>query len=176
MGGGRVLLLYLIYIGRGSGGGGVRGGGEELAAEGAEGAGLVGGGDEEGEVVVAAAVGDEADGDVGQGADDADAEAAVLPVEVAHDADDDEVAIDGDGAVALEVVYDFFEVLGVVDGDGDADLGGGDHVDGGVVVLEGLEDFAHEAGGEQHAAAFDPYGGDVVFGGNGFDDAAVGLV
>ena len=149
---------------------------EEVAAEGPERARFVGGRNKEREVVITAAVGDHADWDVAKGTDDADFEAEVLPGEVANNTDDDQITVDGDGTVALEVVNDFFEVLGVVDGDGDAHFGGGDHIDGGAVVLEGLEDFAHKAGGQEHASAFDPNGGDVVFGGDGFDCSTICLI
>ena len=148
---------------------------EEVAAEGPERACFVGGGDKERKVVITAAIGDHADRDVAKGADDADFEAEVLPGEVANNTDDDQITVDGDGTVALEVVNDFFEVLGVVYGDGDTHFGGGDHIDGGAMILEGLEDFAHKAGGQEHASAFDP-NGDVVFGGNGFDCSTICLI
>ena len=86
---------------------------EEVAAEGPERACFIGSGDKEREVVITAAVGDHADWDVAKGTDDADFEAEVLPGEVANDTDDDQITVDGDGTVALEVVNDLFEVLGV---------------------------------------------------------------
>ena len=97
---------------------------EEVAAEGPERARFVGGRNKEREVVITAAIGDHADWDVAKGTDDADFEAEVLPGEVANDTDDDQITVDGDGSVALEIVNDFFEVLGVIDGDGDAHFGG----------------------------------------------------
>ena len=149
---------------------------EEVAAEGPERARFVGGRNKEREVVITSAIGDHADWNVAEGTDDADFEAEVLPGEVANDTDDDQITVDGDGTVALEVVNDFFEVLRVVYGDGDAHFGGGDHIDGGAVVLEGFEDFAHKAGGQEHASAFDPNGGDVVFGSDGFDCSTICLI
>ena len=149
---------------------------EEVAAESPERACFVGSGDKERKVVITAAVGDHADWNVAKGTDDADFEAEVLPGEVANNTDDDQITVDGDGTVALEIVNDLFKVLGVVYGDGDADFGGGDHIDGGAMVLEGLEDFAHKAGGQEHASAFDPNGSDVVFGSDGFDCSTICLI
>ena len=78
-------------------------------------------------------------------------ESDIVRLKVAYDADDAHVVVYLYVAELLELVDDGVEVGCVVDGDADAYLGGGDHVDGSLVCLKDFEYFAQEAVGEQHA-------------------------
>ena len=70
-------------------------------------------------------------------------------------------------------MHNLAQVAGVVDGEGNAHLGGADHVDGGAVGLKNLKDFAKETICQEHAGRLDLDGHDIVFGGHGLDDARI---
>lgn len=142
---------------------------EETGAEATESLDLILRIDEDGDVVRRAAVGDHANGHIGERLEYCRGIAFLIGGKVTGDADDALVLINLDGAKLLEVVDDVIEVTVGIDGHGDTHFGCCYHIDGCLVALEDLEHLAHKAVGEEHAAALDAEGDDVVLGSNGSD-------
>ena len=94
---------------------------------------------QEGDVVVASAVTDHANGNVAHGIGGNGLKAEVAPIEVAHNADNAHVGVDGNGSILLQFVDNLVKMRMVVDAHGNAHLRRGQHVNGGLVALEDLK-------------------------------------
>src|SRR5689334_17148521 len=124
---------------------------EEFFVEQAYGSGEIGFGEDEADVQKAGALADHADVDAVESVEDAAGDAGGVADVLADEADDDAVVFDGSFGELAELAENEIDVRSVVDGEGDADLAGGDHIDRGFVAVEDLEDAAQEAVRHQHA-------------------------
>src|ERR1039458_6865021 len=89
---------------------------------------------------------------------------------LAHQADDHAIVLHRGLGELADLAQDEIDVARVVDGQGDADLARGHHVDGGFIPVEHFEDAAQEAVGHQHARGVYVDGGDLALAGDRFDD------
>ena len=142
---------------------------EEVGTERLERIDLVILGNEKRNVVVATAIGNHAHRYVANGVDNLGLEANVFSRHVTNNADDDKVTVDGDGAELAQIISNLVKMTIVVNGDGDTDLGGGNHVNRGLVVREDVEDLGEESVREEHVRTLDLDGGDAVLGSHGLD-------
>src|SRR5579863_6678079 len=147
---------------------------EELLMQRGDSGAEIGRGDDEAEIERGRALADHADVDLLEGAEDAGAYAGGAFDIFAHQTDDGLVALDGDLGELFEIGDDVVETRIVFDGERHADLGRRDHVDGGFVAVEDLENAAEKAVGHEHARGADIHDGDVFFAGDGFDDVGAG--
>src|SRR4051794_11477187 len=88
---------------------------------------------------------------------------------LADQANDYALVLDGHFGELAELAEDEVDVGGVVDGEGDADLAGGDHIDGGFVAVEHFEDAAQETVRHQHAGGVNVDRGDAALAGDRLD-------
>lgn len=124
--------------------------------------------DQYADIVVGTSIADHADGLLFQGIQYLGAVAVLLGGHIAHYADDALIRIDLHGTQFAKVVEDRFKIGGVVDCERYAYFGGGYHIDGGLVLIEHLEQSGQKTAGQKHTAADDLDGCDVVLGCDGF--------
>ena len=118
--------------------------------------------DEERDVIVASAIRNHTHGDILHSVQDNTFEAEVVPVEVAHNAYDAHVRVDGYCAVLLQLIYNLVEMRRVVDTHRNAHLARRNHIDRSLVALENLEHLAEEASSKEHARRLDLDSRDIV--------------
>ena len=142
---------------------------EEVGTERLERIDLVILGNEKRNVVVATAIGNHTNRDVADSVDNLGLEANVFSRHVTDNADDDKVTVDGDSAELAQIISNLVKMTIVVNGDGDANLRGGNHVNRGLVVRKDVEDLGEESVREEHVRTLDLDGGDAVLGGHRLD-------
>src|SRR5580698_7890650 len=126
--------------------------------------------DDEGEIDFGCTLGDHADFFVGEFAEYEGGDAGGVAQVFSDQADDGFAAF-------VFYVGEFGEIGGEggdgligVDGERDADFGGGDDVDGDFMTVEGFEDGAQKSVGEEHARGGDIDDGDALFGCDRFEN------
>src|SRR5262249_34673080 len=126
----------------------------------------VGGGYYDAQIEERSALRDHAHIDAAQGIEDARGHSRSISDILAHQANDRLVLLDLDFGELAHLGADHLQVLRVVDGQRNADLGGGDHVDGRFEAVEDFEDAAQESVRHQHARGVDVDQRDFAFAGD----------
>src|SRR5208283_174883 len=116
-----------------------------------------------------AALRNHADVDAFERIEDAARHARRIPDVFADQADDDLIAFDFGFGELAQLGEHFVEVRRIVDGERDADLGGGHHIDGRFEAVEDFEDAAQKAVRHQHARGMNVDDGDLALTGDRFD-------
>src|SRR5580698_7071054 len=122
--------------------------------------------DDEGEVDFGCALGDHADFFVGEFAEDQSGDAGGVAQVFSDQADDGFAAFVFYVGEFGEIGRERRDSLIGVDGERDADFGGGDDIDGDFVAVEGFEDGAQKSVGEEHARRGYIDDSDALFGGD----------
>ena len=115
---------------------------------------------QERDVVIRTAVADHTNGDIFQCHGGLAFETFVAPSQIAHYADDAHVLINDHRAHFFEFIDDCCESTCVVNAERYAHFARGDHINRGVVLVEYVENLAHEATSQQHTRAYDLNGRD----------------
>src|SRR5580700_3867888 len=126
-------------------------------------------GDDEAQVQQRCALRDHADVDALERVEYAARHARSIPDIVAHQTDDGLIFFDFDVGELAQLGLNLFETLEVVDGERNADLRSGDHVDRSFEAVEDLKDAMQEAMRHEHARGVNIDDRDLAFAGDGFD-------
>ena len=117
---------------------------------------FVGGFNKERDVVVAASVRDHSYRDVLHRLDNPGFETNIIPFQVTYHTNDNHIFVYRDRSILFQVVHDLFQMLAVVDRNGNTYFGSRYHVDRSLVVFEYFEHLTQDSGSQQHTAALDP--------------------
>src|SRR5580698_2072357 len=129
----------------------------------------VGFGDDEAQVQQRCALRDHADIYALERVEYAARHARSIPNIVAHQTDDGLIFFDFDIGELPQLGLNLFEALEVIDGERNADLRSGDHIDGGFEAVEDLKDAMQEAVRHEHARGVNIDHRDLAFAGDGCD-------
>src|ERR1019366_4559490 len=143
--------------------------GEKLLMQRRDRAEQVGFGQNQADVEQRRALRNHADVNAVEGVEDAPGHSRGVADVVANQADNHLVLLDIDLGELLQLGHDGVEVRGVVDGERNADFGGGHHIDRRFEAVEDLEDAVQEAVCHQHARGMDVHQRDFALAGDRFD-------